>query len=326
MSQTISVIVPVYNVLPYLEKCLDSIRGQTWTDFEVLLVDDGSSDGSETICDIYENSDERFHVIHQKNAGASAARNTALRLASGRFVTFIDSDDWVEPEYLETLISEFNKHADTSDVVLQMCTMYKNVDELYYPLGVRVCRLFHRADALSFIISDKLSGPWTKLFLSDRIRERKLLFDTSISVGEDLLFVFEYLKGGTMSYTPRPIYHYRQSDNSISRSKFKLSRMTLFDALDRIEKGLSDDFEQVRPAIQSKRVYASFVSMLLLLTTVSRPDNVDGLKSRLKGILWKGLPVFIKSRDYIVFEKLAVALVAISPTIGAKLYSMLYHV
>ena len=100
----VSIIVPVYNVEPYLRQCLDSILAQTFTDWECILVDDGSKDGSGAICDEYAEKDSRFRVVHQENKGSSAARNEGLSLSKGIYLSFIDSDDWVENNYLERLL------------------------------------------------------------------------------------------------------------------------------------------------------------------------------------------------------------------------------
>ena len=105
----ISIIVPVYNSEKYLGACIDSILAQSYRDFELILVDDGSRDSSPRICDDYAQKDSRVKVIHKANGGVSAARNDGLDIAKGEYVTFIDSDDWVEGEYLETL-SKFGKY------------------------------------------------------------------------------------------------------------------------------------------------------------------------------------------------------------------------
>ena len=104
MTQSqISIIVPVYNSEKYLDACIDSILSQSFRDFELILVDDGSKDSSAQICDEYASQDTRVRVIHKANGGVSAARNDGLDIAKGEYITFIDSDDWVEREYLETL-------------------------------------------------------------------------------------------------------------------------------------------------------------------------------------------------------------------------------
>ena len=99
----ISVIVPVYNTEKYLDRCIRSIIDQTFSDFELILVDDGSKDNSGFICDEWEKKDSRIKVIHQKNAGAGAARNAGLAIAKGNYINFVDSDDWITPEMYEIL-------------------------------------------------------------------------------------------------------------------------------------------------------------------------------------------------------------------------------
>ena len=113
-SPTISIIVPVYKAEQHIKKCLDSIREQTFKDFEVILVDDGSPDNSGKICDYYSELDTRFITIHQENKGASSARNTGLTQAKGKWVTFIDSDDWISPQYIECY---FN--GEMADIIFQ---------------------------------------------------------------------------------------------------------------------------------------------------------------------------------------------------------------
>ena len=100
----ISVIIPVYNVAPYLERCLDSVAAQTWENLEVWLVDDGSTDGSRELCQAQAEKDPRFHVLHQENAGVSAARNLGMDHAGGQYLQFVDGDDFLPPDATENLV------------------------------------------------------------------------------------------------------------------------------------------------------------------------------------------------------------------------------
>lgn len=116
----VSVIIPVYNVRPYLKEALDSVVNQTYKKLEILIIDDGSSDGSDEICDIYANKDERIIVIHQENKGLSAARNKGLELMSGETVVFLDSDDAYHPCYVEKMLAEFNRN----NIDMVVCKYY----------------------------------------------------------------------------------------------------------------------------------------------------------------------------------------------------------
>lgn len=114
-SPKVSVIIPVYNVDHYLEQCVNSILGQSFGDFELILVDDGSKDQSGAICDEYEKKDVRVKVIHQQNAGSSAARNTGLKVANGIYILFVDADDWVDSNHIESMVETAER--ESADVV-----------------------------------------------------------------------------------------------------------------------------------------------------------------------------------------------------------------
>lgn len=118
----ISVIVPVYNVETYLEECLDSIQNQTYTDLEVILVNDGSTDGSKAICERYCQTDKRFRLINQSNQGQSVARNTGVTASRGEFIAFVDSDDMILANYLETLMQHMGEDVD---IVESQFTVHK---------------------------------------------------------------------------------------------------------------------------------------------------------------------------------------------------------
>lgn len=124
MEELISVVVPIYNVEKYLQKCIDSILAQTYRHLEIILVDDGSPDNCGAICDNYAQEDGRVLVIHKKNGGLSSARNAGLEIAKGELIVFIDSDDWIDANYIEKLyddISEVQKHARNAFLDVVTC-------------------------------------------------------------------------------------------------------------------------------------------------------------------------------------------------------------
>lgn len=115
----LSVIVPVYNVEQYLKQCIDSILNQTFKNFELILVDDGALDSCPQICDNYSKHDDRVKVIHKKNGGLSSARNAGIKVAKGKFLTFIDSDDWISKNYFEEMMKEQDKY--NADIISHSC-------------------------------------------------------------------------------------------------------------------------------------------------------------------------------------------------------------
>ncbi len=189
----ISVIVPVYKVEQYLPKCIESILEQSLADFELILVDDGSPDGSGAICDRYAQRDSRLRVVHKPNGGVSAARNTALDLAAGQWVTFIDSDDWVAPHYLETLLGLAEGDGGFDLVIGGYTAMSGNKPDrrLAFPDAAigseRFADLFtkHRIYDYGYIAS--------KLYRRELVEQHGLRFNTAVSLGEDSFFMLDYL-------------------------------------------------------------------------------------------------------------------------------------
>lgn len=193
LSQKISIIIPVYNTASYLKRCLDSILAQSVIDFEVILVNDGSTDDSGMICDSYAENHDNIRVIHQGNRGVSAARNRGIEVALGGWLTFIDSDDYVKPNYLSTMIASGNRF--NSDLV--MTGLVKTWCDSGY-VDIRSFEdLVVKKDKLDLLYENNIlqrqKGPVVKLFKNDIIRNNHLRFDERLSRGEDALFVYNYL-------------------------------------------------------------------------------------------------------------------------------------
>lgn len=213
----ISVIVPIYKAEKYLRKCVDSILNQTFSDFELILVDDGSPDQSGQICDEYAGKDKRINVIHKKNDGVSSARQSGLDASSGDYVIHADPDDWVEPQMLKEL---YAKAIDTN-ADLVYCDFYQD-----YANGVSkyVCqRLTSPLTSESMLIAlleGHIHGScWNKLIKREKILKYKLRFIPQINICEDRQFCLELLLNGdiAISYQNKAYYHYCLgiNDNSI---------------------------------------------------------------------------------------------------------------
>ncbi len=191
MKDLVSVIIPVYNVKEYLKKCVSSVQNQTYKNLEIILVDDGSPDKSGALCDKLAKKDNRIIVIHKENGGVSNARNTGLDKATGKYVTFVDSDDWLPKNAVEDLV----------------CGIEKNLSDFCFGtgefVGVTGNNTIQELKDKTFSVDeiDKLieyhiilRSPWAKLYKTDIIKNNQIKFSEGIEFGEDRIFVWEYLK------------------------------------------------------------------------------------------------------------------------------------
>lgn len=184
-----SIIVPVYKVEAVLPRCIESILHQTVPDFELILIDDGSPDGSGAICDRYMEMDSRVKVIHQINSGVSSARNRGLEIAQGQYVVFIDSDDFVNPNYLEIF------DTSSSDLVVSGTTVYNSCGEIEQTLSHSVSKrsVSSEEDRIALLKQWYAIQVWGKRFTRRIIIDNQLLFDPAVSYGEDSIFLARYL-------------------------------------------------------------------------------------------------------------------------------------
>ncbi|ACT91330.1 glycosyltransferase family 2 protein [Dyadobacter fermentans] len=203
----ISVIVPIYNGEKTLERCIESIKQQAFVDFEVILVNDGSSDLSQKICEETCSADFRFKVLTISNGGVSNARNVGIRHASGDYITFIDADDFVDSDYL------LNLYDSNADFSICGCTIHqdgKSTIEETIDLEPGAGSFGNSTVIINQIINHHLVRPvWGKLFDKRIILENSVLFDTSVRLGEDTLFVLSYLRFvNNVKVSRAPSYHY----------------------------------------------------------------------------------------------------------------------
>lgn len=193
---TISIIVPIYNAEESLRRCIDSILQQTFRDFELILVDDGSIDTSSIICDSYL-YDERVRVVHQSNQGVSAARNNGMQLANGTWIMFVDSDDYIESSMLSKM---YESTLISPSIDLVICGYHKMIWEDRQLYNRDICAhdsiiFYKKLEFVPKILEylDVLSAPWCKFFKLNVLRQYNVRFPLDIKYGEDVLFVFNYL-------------------------------------------------------------------------------------------------------------------------------------
>lgn len=217
----ISVIVPVYNTAEYLPRCLESLLAQTFPDFEILLIDDGSTDNSALVCKAYSVRDSRVRLITSAHVGVGAVRNFGLENANGRFIMFCDSDDYVEPEWMETLFNHAVKYPDS----LVNCEYANAVPSENY-VEVKTLKEATRSqqiDKIHFFPMTKTGMAlhlWTRIFRADIIRENNLSFPTDMREGEDMVFIAMYMRFcGSFYYIKKCLYYWTDNlTDTLSRS------------------------------------------------------------------------------------------------------------
>lgn len=223
----VSIVVPVYNAEKYLEQCLNSIQNQTYKNFEVILVNDGSMDHSESICKSFVEGDSRFRYFLKSNGGASSARNFGLDHVRGDFITFIDADDWVDENHLEVLIN--NIRENNSDMAVSSIKKFDNVSNFEIRVHLKQEKYllnYNKLNREEFLVilpklilaSNSYKISVCKLFKKELAYETR--FDNSLIYGEDTEFFFNlYCNMDSISYVDEVTYVYRLHDES-SSSKF----------------------------------------------------------------------------------------------------------
>lgn len=207
----VSIIVPVYNIERLLPRCIDSILAQTYKDFELILVDDGSPDNSGKICDEYAGTDKRIKVVHKQNGGVSSARNAGLDQAVGEFIMFCDSDDSVEPCWCEKMLTLFeSEHIDLGLCGYSMVDAETNANVGNKILSDEEISIYNRNEVFEFRKAQVIECVWNKIFRKKIIDDFSLRFDESLSYGEDFLFVMKYIQSakGDFAFYNTALYDY----------------------------------------------------------------------------------------------------------------------
>lgn len=230
----VSVVIPVYNVEDYLDRCVRSVLEQTLSDLQIILVDDGSPDRCPGMCDDYARQDPRIQVIHKRNGGLASARNAGMKAATGKWLFFLDSDDWLEPDGLERLYNE----AEARDVDFVryrsirsgwpgmaphapcMVEAVRELHEGFYDEDAIVKELYPRLLATSELTMGAVVGACSSLYRMDFLRENDLMFYEEVKFSEDLVFSARVVRAAKRFYflDAPGVYHYFYNPNSISKS------------------------------------------------------------------------------------------------------------
>ena len=231
-----SIIIPLYNAEPHIAQCLDSIAQQTYTDFEVIMVDDGSTDNSAAICTEMQRHDSRFFYIYQENGGVSSARNVGIAKATGEWLCFVDADDVLYPATLSTYYNMVSRQ--DADMAMGSYVLDSNIpkecfkEEKSFLLTIDR----HKAADLMFLTNEYgyQGYVWNKVFKRSIIQKHGICFDTSISYNEDRLFCIDYIchMNGPLLFSSTPVYHYFKRETGAMGKASKAFNEKIFSDFD----------------------------------------------------------------------------------------------
>ena len=310
----LTLAIPVYNMERLLKRCMDTMLAQTCRDFELILVDDGSTDGSGAMCDAYAAAHPDFiRVIHKPNGGLSSARNAGIDAAKGEFIVFPDPDDWVEPDYVRHLLELQREHQ--ADLV---CTGYYIASDDASVSGSadgEPVLLTSPQARKGLLLSPKLNGfAWNKLYRLSTIRDQGLRFLDDTGTTEDLDFVYRYLAyGKAVCYAPAlRTYHYYQRPGAATHSSFSRKKLgSLY-----TYKKIMDDSAVWCPELKAAAEEELCITAVNLLWAWEMGDRTDReARIILLQSIRRYLPAHLFSRRYGTGRKLQALTAAISPRV-----------
>ena len=231
MDELISIIIPVYNVESYLQKCLDSIINQTYKNIEIIIIDDGSTDKSFEICDNYKLLDNRIEVVHKQNGGLSDARNYGLEIATGQYISFVDSDDVIHPQMIEILYKMIK--LTSSDISLCGYTEFMSNNFMNKTRINNLFRVLNNEEALNWLYDSTqksilMTVSWNKLYKKELFSN--IRFPCGL-IHEDEFTTYKLIyKAKRIVYVENELYYYRQRNNSIMSNKNDIKHLLYYDA------------------------------------------------------------------------------------------------
>ena len=270
----ISVIVPVYKVEAYLDKCISSIVNQTYKNLEIILVDDGSSDNCPAMCDAWAAKDSRIIVIHQTNSGSGAARNAGLSIASGEFISFIDSDDYLLPDMLDTLYSCLIQ----TGVDIAECGYYQvhSSSALLGDKSTGDIRIFSTEEALLNNIEDSICRQlvWNKLYKRSTISDARFIAGKFI---DDEFWTYRVLGNATkVAVIDKKLYCYRQQGTSIMHQDFSLRRLDALEAKVQRTAYIKANFPQLFENAKRDLCQSCIYAEQMVLLNLKGQEKADG--------------------------------------------------
>lgn len=281
----ISIVTPVYNAEKYLSKCIDSIQKQDFTSYELILIDDGSQDNSRYLCNEYAKTNKNIHFIHKKNEGVSIARNIGIKNARGKYITFVDADDYIGSKYLSSLYETYKKIPNEKGLAIQGYIRFS--EEETGKTKKHVIQLY-TLDKDTNIFQDTslhLEGfPWGKLYNMSIIKKYKIQFPRNISYGEDLIFMLNYLLyANYISFGEATEYYYRSANtNSLvyHYSKYELE-LKGYHLLREAFENIKSKYKYTDKQLKDLHCEVMYF-MMRTIKTMYRPQNKIPSRDRLK--------------------------------------------
>ena len=320
MEPKISIIVPVYNVEQYLERCVESILKQTVDNFELLLINDGSSDNSGQLCDELSRRDNRIRVLHIQNGGVSNARNLGIQSSRGEWISFIDSDDYVTEYYLETLLQPVETDETIGFSIGKLHHIQNGVVTPFQNTTSEVTGWNTEQTLKELLTTEKTSFfPVAKLFRKSLIKDHK--FNTQYHLAEDALFLTELLlqtKCNTV-FIDKPIYFYdhREGSATTSVNQYVFDTVTVYQEIIHMVK---KEFPNLQPELNN-REYWSYITVYDKLIFANNTQFSEKEKEYRRWIL-KHKKEIMKDQYFTKFRKIAIAFLSVSPFIYKKIVEL----
>ena len=273
MEDLISVIVPVYNVEQYLPKCIDTIVNQTYQNLEIILIDDGSTDNSGKMCDEYLSNDNRIKVIHKENGGLSDARNIGLNIATGKYITFVDSDDYIDKNYVEILYNLLVKN----DADISVGRNYREYPEKTVNMGINKEMLLTNEEALEKLLyeDDFDTSAWAKLYKKDLFNDIRF---PKNRIYEDMATTYKLIDKASKIYLGSyPIYHYIVRGSSLSNQNYTEKNWDLILSNEEMSKYILKKYPDLTNAVK-RRMVKSYLYVLIALICFEKKPTEDYYK------------------------------------------------
>lgn len=290
----ISVIVPVYNVEKYVGRCLNSIIHQSYTNLEIIVINDGSTDNSLSVCEEYAAKDKRIKLITQENKGLSGARNTGLRNYTGEYVTFVDSDDWIHKDMIEYVYDILIRH----DVEMSLCANLRVSEEIVIDKNYQIINdtIFSCDEFMRMFLNGTVTACWARFFRKDIISGFE--FPEGLNC-EDFVYMYEVIrriKKG-VGFVEHPLYYYFVRSDSIVNGNFGIKKFDQYYSAKRL-------FELVceyTPQYKKQSLYRLAGAIISLVNSARTHEGFEKQEKEMIGFLRKNAPIFLFNK-YIMWK------------------------